>query len=419
MNLFDVERQEVREDLLAQNLAWHEDGKPGRVGGDETRRDDLAPRLHLLLHRAVESQEIAGLVAPSQKESGPQVSLGGLGVGLGPETIVKAAEVGKWREALGPIDLVVIDGDHSYEGVRADFERELKLPHRFLVLHDIANDHPSCSGVQRLWRQISGTKRSFVYSIPGVQHHLLGIGVVCGYDATVSDEPVSPTPRPADTDISCFVQSIERPEWELTRLSLEASDIGTNYQRVLHPKHLDLRGFMLHLFEVMEKESDSKYVIRFEDDVFVNKHILHNVRTWPALSDARFGLGWLFNPAGEYTERTVLDRIYKRPGKDAWYKGDDPVKRIWRSFGVLFLRSDLAYVRDYMDHWFERNRVDFFDLAFAPAIAATGRWTCVHSPSLVERNVLSTTNLNHAYDENDESGGTFMSDWKRGRDPEP
>ncbi len=50
-----------------------------------------------------------------------------------------------------PIDLVLIDGDHEYEGVRADFEL-LKDHARLIAFHDIEND--LVPGVPRLWSEI-------------------------------------------------------------------------------------------------------------------------------------------------------------------------------------------------------------------------------------------------------------------------
>ena len=54
-------------------------------------------------------------------------------------------------DAEAPIDLAFIDGDHSEEAVRRDFE--VLRPHaRMLAFHDIT-DH-GCPGVGRVWRWI-------------------------------------------------------------------------------------------------------------------------------------------------------------------------------------------------------------------------------------------------------------------------
>ncbi|MEO8662678.1 MAG: class I SAM-dependent methyltransferase [Bryobacteraceae bacterium] len=72
--------------------------------------------------------------------------------------------VAKVREALGgrPIDLLFIDGDHSYEGVRKDFEMYAPLvrPEGLIAFHDIADStkFPDCV-VKRYWDDIKSDYR--------------------------------------------------------------------------------------------------------------------------------------------------------------------------------------------------------------------------------------------------------------------
>ncbi len=61
-----------------------------------------------------------------------------------------------WRAGLGQIDLVMIDGDHSYAGVKADYELELSMPSRYIAFHDIAN---KACGVPRLWNEIPDDRK--------------------------------------------------------------------------------------------------------------------------------------------------------------------------------------------------------------------------------------------------------------------
>jgi predicted O-methyltransferase YrrM len=63
----------------------------------------------------------------------------------------------KWSREWAPYDMIFIDGDHTYEGVKRDFENYAWLGAR-IVLHDI--NHPdegedgSEFGVRRFWREM-------------------------------------------------------------------------------------------------------------------------------------------------------------------------------------------------------------------------------------------------------------------------
>ncbi len=63
------------------------------------------------------------------------------------------------RLAGRPIDVLFIDGDHSYEGVKHDYEMYSPLVDGIVVFHDIvlhpAQGDPPCE-VDRYWREIRG-----------------------------------------------------------------------------------------------------------------------------------------------------------------------------------------------------------------------------------------------------------------------
>lgn len=67
-----------------------------------------------------------------------------------------------WRAELGHVDLVVIDGDHTEDGVRADFEIQRRFPHGWLVFHDITGGEESTAGVRALWDSLDGDKHEIV-----------------------------------------------------------------------------------------------------------------------------------------------------------------------------------------------------------------------------------------------------------------
>jgi hypothetical protein len=65
----------------------------------------------------------------------------------------RAAVTIEAARALGPFDAVLIDGDHTPNGVRADWENYGPMA-RIVALHDIRNDHQKW-GVRRFWEKIS------------------------------------------------------------------------------------------------------------------------------------------------------------------------------------------------------------------------------------------------------------------------
>jgi predicted O-methyltransferase YrrM len=75
------------------------------------------------------------------------------------------ATVAAARAALEgvPVDLLFIDGDHSYEGVKRDFELYAPLvrPGGIVALHDILADSDwEGSDVDRLWAEVRDSHRS-------------------------------------------------------------------------------------------------------------------------------------------------------------------------------------------------------------------------------------------------------------------
>jgi hypothetical protein len=85
----------------------------------------------------------------------------------------------RWREALGPIDLVMIDANHRYHAVRRDLEINRRFPHRFLAFHDITGANRHTTGVRRLWSELTGWKHEICrpHTELGLDHSVMGIGI--------------------------------------------------------------------------------------------------------------------------------------------------------------------------------------------------------------------------------------------------
>lgn len=79
------------------------------------------------------------------------------------------ASVERFREALDgrKLDLLLIDGDHTYEGVKADYElySGFVRPGGTIAFHDIQPGYEECGvGVSRFWREypLPGARREYV-----------------------------------------------------------------------------------------------------------------------------------------------------------------------------------------------------------------------------------------------------------------
>lgn len=76
------------------------------------------------------------------------------------------------------IDLILIDGDHTYEGVKKDFEVSLQFKPKYIVFHDIVSS--VCPGVVNFWKEIKNNYPHFEFidQYDSVKGDFLGIGVI-------------------------------------------------------------------------------------------------------------------------------------------------------------------------------------------------------------------------------------------------
>lgn len=98
------------------------------------------------------------------------------------------------------LDVLFIDGDHSYEGARADYDRykDLVRPGGIIAFHDICEDHLTrygrvtgayAGGVPILWRKIRDASTTTLEFVDDSEQDGCGIGVI--------EVPVRPAPDDA------------------------------------------------------------------------------------------------------------------------------------------------------------------------------------------------------------------------------
>jgi hypothetical protein len=104
-----------------------------------------------------------GILAATVKKHGGELIVGN---SRDPDVIARV-------KALGPFDAILIDGDHSYEGVKADWDAYGAMA-PIVVFHDIANPTEGV-GVPRLWSElVDGYDHAKIISGQSV----MGFGVV-------------------------------------------------------------------------------------------------------------------------------------------------------------------------------------------------------------------------------------------------
>lgn len=208
-----------------------------------------------------------------------------------------------------------------------------------------------------------------------------------------------------------FIQSCPQRASTLmeTLASVEASDIGHDYEVLMHPPGLPLNDFFYAVLGEMAK-AKTEYVIRLEDDALVNKHIVHNALSWPALQDPEFGGGWLFVPHGLMGPSWFSAH---RMSKGEMYRTKFPLHS---SVGYMFRTDTLPKIIEAMHAYDDDKRYNggMMDFGVSLAIEKLGLRLYLHVPSLVEHNLKIPSAMEHKYDSGTATaGGLFKPEWRR------
>jgi hypothetical protein len=205
-----------------------------------------------------------------------------------------------------------------------------------------------------------------------------------------------------------------------TLQSLYESDVRTDFEVAVGPCPWD-RAAWDHALEAVRKASTcAEYVLRLEDDVIVNRHIIHNCLTWPAIHEDTFGVGWLFLHDGTWNPKAaVIERRRGRADLCMNWGGS-----ICGGQGQLFksehVERILAHIEDA-----RKNKVMstgeyltpdwplMMDGSVSCATRLAGLWCFMHEPSLVNCHDgcrVSTDGREHT---GHFSNKTFDLDWRR------
>lgn len=200
-----------------------------------------------------------------------------------------------------------------------------------------------------------------------------------------------------------------RKGWEEVKASIEASDIGTDYQVHFHPAGISVHEHFIAVLDALYA-THAELCLRLEDDVEVNYHILHNISNWIELQAPQFGIGWLFDPGGSAYPRHLRVR-HRVPTATRWV-----TTPIAYSQAVVMRRSDIPEIRARCIEWFKgipEWRCGQ-DIALSTAVLEMGKKIAIHAPALVEHRLDLPSLLAHAHNKTGSSNGAFFKLWRRG-----
>jgi hypothetical protein len=207
------------------------------------------------------------------------------------------------------------------------------------------------------------------------------------------------------TTLGIFVQSHAGREPVLNglRSSLEASDVGIEYTVMMHPPGHTVVEHFLAVLAAM-RDADTDLVLRLEDDAVVNRHVRHNLTTWPAIHRPDFGAGWAMSPP-----LSVLDWIYRKRVRNPSRKRLIPV-----CAAVMFWRRDMEWVIAGCERWFAHHGGNAMDFAMSAAVHDEKKQNYLHDPCVADHRVLGiASTLSHTHKSSSTAAGAYNQNWKR------
>jgi hypothetical protein len=205
--------------------------------------------------------------------------------------------------------------------------------------------------------------------------------------------------------LGVFVQSHagREPVLRGLRESLEASDVGTGYQVLLHPDGQTVVEHFMGVLRAM-RDADTDLVLRLEDDALVNRHLAHNLTTWPAIDRPDFGAGWAMSPP-----LSVLDWIYRKRVHNPARKRLIPI-----CVAVMFWRRDMDWVIEGCERWFAKHGGNAMDFAMSAAVHDAKRRNYLHDPCLADHRIHGVpSTLRHHHKSSETAAGAYRETWKR------
>jgi hypothetical protein len=181
------------------------------------------------------------------------------------------------------------------------------------------------------------------------------------------------------------------------RESVEKSDIFVNrkhphelFEIAREPEGASNFEKRLHYLSLLCRNARKRpYVLRLEDDIIVNRHIIHNLCTWPALRDPDFAIGLAFvdrrlwlRPQSLDNHETENGLVYRHPTSTPWaqahlYKSEHLIPAAQCYFEEL-ADQNASYYKDL-------GKVALaFDWALTRTVGRRGLKVYLHKPSLAQ-----------------------------------